>query len=591
MNEMNVDNGTINNRPDRKAHTIDLLLVLVFCVAFLGYRLGQFVPLTDHEGLVAVTAEEAYTNGHWIVPHFNGQRRLQKTPLMYWAVAGLGYLFGGIDEFTVRLPAAISAGAVALMMTFLAARMFDRVTGLITGLATASCTGILWQSHRGTHDMLMTAFVVASMVCFWLALEGLASGKESRKYFLLAYASFAVAMLAKGPLPAPVVGLPILAYIIWSGDYKRLVKFQLHWGLLIFVVIVGWWVVAVLVSVDDVIYRWYEEFIARAIGQFGTKRPWYYYLPQIFLLTLPWSVFLPLGLILPFRRDIADHRKGLVFVFIWLVADLVFFSVCEGKRAHYILPIVPPAVILSVGGLTFALNRWGSARSIKITMLSAVIITAVVASCVGFLWLWKTYPHAMKGYYWVIGIVLAMEVLAGVAYLRWGGLALATVVALASGLCFAVIWPMYPLLSDPARDPKRASELLKEKIGTDAEIYFIGRANAQLVFYYGKAMPSIPTDQEKTRLYLKVTDRRRAMEDLIDLTVERVLGLLRRDGRRYFICPNVWFPAAEVHAEKGGLKIYEILRVPRFFSRDSSLVLFSNHPPSQSQPTTTSTAN
>ena len=107
------DNDRLAAEPSRKVHLVDLLLVLIFCLAFTGYRLGRFVPLTDHEGLVAVTAQEAAYNGHWVVPHFNGQVRLQKPPMMYWAVASLGYVFGRIDEFVIRLTSAISATAIA----------------------------------------------------------------------------------------------------------------------------------------------------------------------------------------------------------------------------------------------------------------------------------------------------------------------------------------------------------------------------------------------------------------------------------------------------------------------------------------------
>jgi len=606
------DDRTSCAHPRFAVHWLDLLLIVIFCAAFLGYRLGSFVPLTDHEAYVALGATEAADNGHWIVPYCNGQVRLQKTPLMYWAVATTGLLFGRIDEFVVRLPSAASATAVAVMMYLLAGRMFDRLAGIIAALALAGSAGILWQSHRGTADMLTTAFVVASMLCFYLAFEAVRSGRKSACWFALAYVAFAMGNLAKGPVPVAAVGLPVAVYVLWLGFFqtrpvfrssgrpatvvkwvgsavvnsaRQLGRFQLHWGVIIVLVIVGGWAASVVVSLPDVVYRWREEYIARCLGQFGTKRAWHYYLPQLFLLTLPWSVFLPVGLTLPFRKDTADRRRELVFLFIWLVVGLVFFSIVKGKRTHYILPIVPAAIILSSGGMSFALRRWGSARNVVITTAIAFAVT-IIAGTVAFFHLRAPYPQAMTGLYWLIGIVLTTEALVTLAFLRWGQLAAATVLAIGAGLCFTVVWPTYPTVTDPNRDPKMVAKLITERIGTDAEIHFAGRAHPQLVYYYGHNIPQIPSDQEITKAVLKARDKDQATLEIWETTVRRILDLLGRQGLRYVIASDDKLLTVRAYARANKLKInaYKVLYVDKYFTDTKGMVIVSNQPPKTTQP-------
>jgi 4-amino-4-deoxy-L-arabinose transferase-like glycosyltransferase len=54
------------------------LVVLGIGVALPG---STTVPLESHEIYVAQTAREMAARGDWLVPHFNGQPRLQKPPL------------------------------------------------------------------------------------------------------------------------------------------------------------------------------------------------------------------------------------------------------------------------------------------------------------------------------------------------------------------------------------------------------------------------------------------------------------------------------------------------------------------------------
>jgi 4-amino-4-deoxy-L-arabinose transferase-like glycosyltransferase len=617
-------NTEVNNR----VYFIDLVLIGVFCIAFFGYRLGSFVPLSDHEGYVAVTAQEAL-QGNWIVPHFDGQIRLQKTPLMYWTVAGLATLYGGLDEFIVRLPSALAASGVAILLTIMVTKMFTRISGLICGLATASATGMLWQSHVGNADMIMTFFVVLCMLFFYLAFLQIEEGKTVFWKLMAGYVAFGLAMLAKGPVPIIAVLLPLFFYLLWSslslqwdrvdrsgagafatgslgflglvglwayfkaftksvvrlgfaGLWAYFKKCRLLPGLVIFAVILGAWVVPVIFKIPNAVYRWKAEYLERYLGDFGvggTERAWYYYFPMIFILTLPWSFFLPVGLCLPFRKALKEKRHELMFLFLWLVVGFVFFSISGGKRTHYILPILPPAIVLSALGMIYSLEHWFNRKVFTIAAIGGILLSAA-GMLVGFFYIKSHFPEVTEYYRNLAAILLFAECLALVAYFRLNTLAAATVIALATGICFAIIWPLFPKVTDIERNPKEAAELIKQTVGPDAEIHFIGKAHGPLIFYYGRRMPQIPEDQEIVQIF-KSANADLAIAKLQIAISERIIDMVRQPKCVYFVASDTRYTLARGYARHNNVKLYELLRIPGFFSIDKSLVLFSNCPKKQ----------
>ena len=81
---------------------------LVACVV-LFYELGDFRSFGTHEAYAVVPAREMISSGNWTIPRSGGLPRLRKPPLSYWVVASSATLFGELNEWTVRVPAAVSA--------------------------------------------------------------------------------------------------------------------------------------------------------------------------------------------------------------------------------------------------------------------------------------------------------------------------------------------------------------------------------------------------------------------------------------------------------------------------------------------------
>ena len=76
------------------------LLAVCFVAFFLG--IGRIALVEKDEPRYAGTAREMVRSGDWLVPRFNGQERLVKPPLVYWAIAASFRAAGRAEEGPAR---------------------------------------------------------------------------------------------------------------------------------------------------------------------------------------------------------------------------------------------------------------------------------------------------------------------------------------------------------------------------------------------------------------------------------------------------------------------------------------------------------
>jgi 4-amino-4-deoxy-L-arabinose transferase-like glycosyltransferase len=108
----------------------------------------------------------------------------------------------------------------------------------------------------------------------------------------------------------------------------------------------GWYVIAVMRGGEGFFDRQIiEENLSRFVGGSGHSNPIYYFIPYLFALGLPWSLFLPFLLWDSFQKGFLSDDNSL-FLKIWFLAMFAFFSISMGKRPVYILPIYPALSLL-----------------------------------------------------------------------------------------------------------------------------------------------------------------------------------------------------------------------------------------------------
>jgi len=483
--------------------------VLLLAAISASWTLSQ-KALDNHECFVSITAREMLQSGDLLWPTCNGQPRLQKTPLSYWLVAGLAKITGKVDEFTSRLPSVIfGVLSVAAILYFVRQWLSFRIAVLSAAVWATSLAYIRY-SHNARPEMALTFFIVLSFLSFYSAINA-----EKRKkqiiYMVVFWVSFGLAMLAKGPAPLPLVSIPLFFYVAISRQWKKLPKLLPIIGPIIFLAIVLPWPLAIANRVNWDLVVWKHNFVDRFFGNYASgDKPFYYYLPIMFQFIVPWVAFLPMALAAPFYKTWGKRRQTMQFLWLWFVVDLVFLTLCGGKRQHYILPLMPVMAILTgiiIEDMVFTRKAYTGkyAADVLRTHVTVIIAAAAAGPIVVMIAAAKGPIHAAKtnSQFLLDAIILAtltIVITAAVAALFAKGKP-----ALACGTIFTgivvLVMVYYVRLGNPL-DYNRYSRNFSKKIATivpksDRLIAFEYISNRS-VHYFGRVIPQI---NDKAKLY------------------------------------------------------------------------------------------
>lgn len=321
------------------------------------------LPPDEHEVLVLQTAREMHARGDWLVPYFNGEPRLNKPPLSYWATAAVAAAAGTPGEIAPwhgRLPSLLAGLAAVGLVLWAGQRLHGpRVAALGAGLL-ASSAGYFTYTHDARPDMLYAGLCWAGLALFALVLAGAQPGDSARTRptALAGWALFALATLAKGP-QVPVmmlVALGIAAPFAPQGARAAWARLEPLRGALVFGALAApWWL-------------WLDARLppeAVAGSQLGGSllRPDFaslfngYYLYRPLQLALPWVPLVPLAWLAIGRQ--ARHPATRVW-FTVLAVTVLAFSFGSQQRYFYLLPVLPVLCLLTAVGMERLLDgEWG----------------------------------------------------------------------------------------------------------------------------------------------------------------------------------------------------------------------------------------
>jgi 4-amino-4-deoxy-L-arabinose transferase-like glycosyltransferase len=292
------------------------LLLLVFLAV---HFVALFTPplLDDADATHAIAAQHMAMSGDWVTLYVNGIRYIEKPPLPYW-LAAIDYRLFGYNAFATHLPMSLGVLACAILAWVWSRRAYGERAAFYAALAVLTAVGVFLWTRFFIPESLLTFFTALALYGF---LTGMEDRKPSRMY--LAYASLAIAVLAKG-LVAPVFFIAaVIPYLIITGEWRRWRQMRLFTGLLLFLAIAApWHVLAALRNPDygnpvgnvpspghvhGFLYFYFiNEHVLRFLGRRFphdyNKQSWIaYWLGQIVWL-FPWSLFLPAALVRAWRN-------------------------------------------------------------------------------------------------------------------------------------------------------------------------------------------------------------------------------------------------------------------------------------------------
>lgn len=357
----------------RRYRIPDWFLLAACCAFFFLWGLASVGLIGADEPRYAQVAREMLARHDWITPVLSGNPWLEKPPLYYWQ-AMIAYKIFGVSDGAARLPSALDAFALVFAVYWFL-RRFRPGFELDGALMLSSTAGIVGYARAASMDMPLAAAFAIAVLAWYAWFE---SG--SRGYLAAFYAFLAIAMLAKGPV-APAVAIVI---IVVFATAER--SFQIAWktlwlpGILLFCALgLPWYVMVQLRNP-----QFFHEFIVEHnLARFGTNlyhhpEPFWYYVPVTLLGWIPWAVFVAAACVWAIRRFRNPDADNLdPFLMIWIAVIVVFFSISRSKLPGYVLPAIPPGIVLLSRDLR---ARTASKLPLAMVMLHAMLAGALVCS-------------------------------------------------------------------------------------------------------------------------------------------------------------------------------------------------------------------
>ena len=351
--------------------------VSLFGLAAAAYFAGLDMPLVGpDEPRYAQVAREMFDRGDLVTPTLGGYHWFEKPALLYWLQIG-AYKLLGVNEFAARLGSALfGLGTVAsLWMLGRSVRESGKDFGLWLAVIAASTLGIVVFAHGASFDIIVTFPMTAAMVSYFIFDQAEdRSFRASTLPLLLFYFFIGISLLAKG-LIGIVFPFAIVAFyhlLSWKLPSRKL-GLSFLWGTLITIAVAATWYWPMYNR-----HGW--EFINQFFLQHHFQRftsnkyqhpqPFYFYVWVLPLMTIPWLPFFGTAIVrqirgLIDRAFVVDQRTKwsslLIFAWAWMLVPLVFFSFSGSKLPGYILPAVPPAIVVSsvyIYGLVKGNSEW-----------------------------------------------------------------------------------------------------------------------------------------------------------------------------------------------------------------------------------------
>jgi len=364
----------------------DLIALGVGAALLFTLWLGARDLWNPNEPTYGRAVVEMAERGDGSIPTVNGTVFAEKPILYYWMALSFAALLGGVNEFTLRLPSAVSGVASVLMIYLLVRPYVGRRRAIFAGALLATTFVVFWSARQVQMDLLLLATTLGTI----LAVTGVVDhGRSPRWSWGLAGVAAGLGFLAKGPVGVLCPALVLAPYLVWTGNLRALRSLSILVGLGTFVVVAAPWYVMLLVrgETDFLTELLFRQNFQRFTNPWDHAAPWWYYLKYFWIDMAPWALFVPLAWAQP---DDENERKLHRLAWVWIAGIVIFFSLSASKRSPYILPVAP-AVALLVSGLAESwvrgkLGRWR-------TMLAMGIQFGLAIGLVGLAWVVGTHPR------------------------------------------------------------------------------------------------------------------------------------------------------------------------------------------------------
>lgn len=345
-----------------------VLLVAAILALWFAF-IDQRALIEPDEGRYAEIGREMVASGDWLTPRLNGLLYFEKPPLHYWATATAFEVFGQ-QNGSARLWTVLAGLAGVLLVWYAGQRLHSGAAGRYAALILASSVLYFGGAHVNTLDMSVTLFLETAVLGFVLAMRQGASAREQQVWMHVAWLAMGLAVLSKGLIGVVLPAGALICYSVLYRDFAVWKRLRPLTGLPLFLMIAAPWFVEMARAHPDFMQFFFirEHFTRFLTTEHHRYQPWWFFLPVLAVGALPWTLptAAAFGQSLR-RRAAAGTFEPHVFLAVWSVVVLIFFSASHSKLVGYILPMFPALALLAgryvseAAGHTLARQFLGSA--------------------------------------------------------------------------------------------------------------------------------------------------------------------------------------------------------------------------------------
>jgi len=483
--------------PLRRAATPLLLVLVVYLCFFSG--LHSFGLVGPDEPRYASIAREMARSGDWVTPRLNGTPWFEKPPLYYWSAAA-GFRLFASPEVAARAPSGVYALCALLGILLLARRVYGPNVGRAAAFMLPACVAMTGFARAAATDMPFAACLTLAMVAAAVLLLD-DHPPHARAWTAAFGAALGLAVLAKGPAAVALAGGSTATWAIATSNLRKSWRLCHPIAVVVFAAVaLPWYALCAARNPSFLSVFLMEHNVERFLtNRYEHHQPFWFFVPILLLAVFPWTLLLIPAMADGWRglRSAAWRQSPGAFFAAWAAFPFLFFSASQSKLPGYILPAVPPLLLLLAGSLVRETNGAATPKRTRFLWVSSVLMAGGLAPSVyaytasGSL-LSSVFPAGLKSPMAAFGVLFFVggiaTAAAGQLHVPWRSAVIASsVFALTVGLA---AYSVLPVLGPQISPRELAWEARDRAAGGSIAVFELPRAwQYGAEFYLERPLP------------------------------------------------------------------------------------------------------
>ena len=360
------------------------VVVIAWAVIYLP-ALGS-IAIKGEEGRRILPAIRMLETGNYIVPEVGSNPYYRKPPLVNWLVAASFKIVGVRNEWTARLPSALSVLAVAIAFVTVARASLGAGGSMIAALIWMTNIGIIEKGRLIEIEALYVSLCGLAII-FWLSF--FLQKKSPWLIWLPAFVFLGLGLLTKGPTHLVFFYGIVIAVLAYSKDWRLLFHPAHFVAIAVMVGIAAAWAIPFVYSTtaDLAVDKWSAQYTGRLKVVDFRFFSWIQNIPRSLVYFLPWVLLFPFARFSKFHDEARERlARGLA----WGIAvPVIGVNLVPGAVARYSMPAIVPAcwllaMICAANSLEWP-RRWvKNQREWTATIIMIFVAVGVLIGAIGY---------------------------------------------------------------------------------------------------------------------------------------------------------------------------------------------------------------